>query len=343
MSSQPAAKSTSQLSFPLFPLLPTELRIQIWEAHLTLSFTEPRIIPPDPARTGYLTPLVAVNREAYRTTHYWALNQGHRDGVRPWNWVHKEHPPRFQLRIRQTHSRNRYFYRASNPERDVLFFLQDINYRHWAIAYPDEDSDSSGDDNGNSSDYERALLTLLSSLLSAPPPPELQRPQRHFKHIALVTHQLQQGADDTWLAEFWLAFRMEVLFVVLATKESYARLLPSFRYGSPVGHWFAREDLWDWDADLNANADSDSTEGHSQAAESLLESYGKTHTVVVGASIWDPETRQFTREGCRGRINGVDIDACARESAEWISLHSPPLAQALIRENVSRFEVRYVY
>jgi hypothetical protein len=289
MPSQPTAKSKPKLqpSFPLFPLLPPELRIQIWEAHLSLSYDERRIIPLSSTLTGYTTPLLAVNCEAYRTTLSWARHQGQRDGVRP-----RDRKPKTS----STHYHPRKFFRPSNPNRDVVFFLEDISATPWLIA------------------------------------PRPQQQAKTFKHIAIATHQLPQRASGTWLALFWLTFRPEVLFVALGTRESYMRLVRSFRYGCPVGHWFAREDWWNWDANA-----------HSDRSLSLIPSENRTHTVVVGADVWDLKTRRFTRVGCRGRINGVDIDACAWDSAEWIFLDSPTMARSLIREKVSRFEVRYVY
>jgi predicted metal-binding protein len=343
MSSQPAAKSTSQSSFTLFPLLPTELRIQIWEAHLTLSYNEPRIILLEPSPTGYTTPLVLVNRESYRTTLYWARRQGHRDGVRPW-----DRKPQSS----KTHYCPRLFFRASDPNRDILFFLDKIFDRPWTIPHGDSDDD----DDGFGGDV----------LMSQPRKHQYQQP---FKHIVIITHQFSPFQDVTWLANFWLKFRMEILFVVVGTMESYIRLLASFRCGSRVGHWFGSELSQDMDADTDMNMamvrDWDARrdeeaqaqaqahaqpqpQPHSQSRPTvppwLVPKDSKTRAVVVGASIWDLETRRFTCDGCPGFTHtGKEMNLVARASAEMMFLNSPLLVQTLVEERVTRFEIRYVY
>ncbi|KAL3452124.1 hypothetical protein BJX65DRAFT_267570 [Aspergillus insuetus] len=326
MPSQPAAKSTSTPSFPLFPLLPPELRIQIWEAHLTLSYNEPRIILLEPSPTGYTTPLVLVNRESYTTTLYWALRQGHRDGVRPWDRKPKSS---------KTHYCPRIFFRASDPSRDVLFFLDNIFDRPWAIPHGDSDDDDDG---------------FGGDVLLSPPRKHQQQHQQRFKHIVVITHQLSPFRDVTWLANFWLKYRMEVLFVVLGTMESYERFLESFRCGSRVGHWFGSEFSQDTDTNMNmVSVRDEDSQAQAQARPQLqpplrVPRDKKTQAVVVGASIWDLESRRFTCDGCPGYTQaGKEMNLVARSSAEMMSLNSPLLAQTLVKERVSRFEIRYVY
>ncbi|KAJ0415073.1 hypothetical protein BJY00DRAFT_293994 [Aspergillus carlsbadensis] len=362
MSRQPTPKSkytsipTPTPSFPSFPLLPAEIRIQIWEIHLSLSRHEPRIIQLDPGRTGYKTPLPAVNREAQEIAMAWPP---HRPQLDEW------------FRFGLVGSRDGplvWFYRPNDPSSDVFFCHGNIlQFMHQAenltaLAAMAAQGRGQHEVDVNGLIWVRTLLGLeLERELRESPPdssaylPIIPSVPAHvpvrrvpcgvgvvlvpeFKHVAIAAHEIQRGMDDGVLAGFWLEFRMQVLVVVLGTAESCSRLMGLwFCHGRPVGHWLVKD--WEVDADAGVDASSYSQPRPPDGFED------RRKPVVVGASIWDLETCRFTRKwkGCPGLIDGLDVDASARDAAERLSLHSPWFAQTLASEGVSRFEVRYVY